>query len=157
MWLWRLAPSRSSLSFIPLFSSSFSPSSHPAREGCRQPLYCLHGVELHHHPGPTGLPQPPLVLLRLRLLVPQRLRTGPLRPLRAWRARGTIRWPGQGPKISLGPTEHCEPCVWHAEFIGGDQSRQTGAHNMSSLHRTVCSRTWEREYWRMHCRCQSSY
>lgn len=65
------------------------------REGCGQPLHCLHGVELHHHPGPTWLPEPSFVLFRLRLLVPQWLCTRPQWPLCAWRARGALRWPGQ--------------------------------------------------------------
>lgn len=68
---------------------------HQEREGCGQSLYSLHGVQLHHHPGSTWLPLSSLVLFRLRLLVPQRLRTRPQRSLRTGRAWGTIRWSGQ--------------------------------------------------------------
>lgn len=68
---------------------------HQEREGCGQPLYSLHGVQLHHHPGSTWLPLLSLVLFRLRLLVPQWLCTRPQRSFRTGRARWTIRWPGQ--------------------------------------------------------------
>lgn len=68
---------------------------HQEREGCGRPLYSLHGVQLHHDPGSTWLPLSSLVLFRLRLLVPQRLRTRPQRSLCTGRVRGTIRWPGQ--------------------------------------------------------------
>lgn len=90
-------------------SSFFLSVSPPAREGCRRPLHHLHGVQLHHHPGPARLPQRSHLLFRLRLLVAQRLRAGRQRSVRAWRTGGAVRRPGEQGGVAVVRAQNAWP------------------------------------------------